>query len=383
MNEVPMCLFIACSTSDNTSREYIYTILKNRLLGSHVCIDTNILDVPTNLKFCTFDDLLKCADDLQKYDSYAYGCLKKIEKIAKEYDENIELKIIYQRQHINIDQYIRRFSWDDAKYPRNRSLVDTIDVIINNITKLSDEIQIKSNILNDLKEKKKLYISKHDSNNFIHKNLNEILTPQVVNESDFMETEYITTVIAYVSKDSINDWVSNYEKFSQYVVPRSTKQFNDLIDKDGNTLWKAFVFKKFVNNFIENAKSKNFIVKPFKYDETHYNNIMESRTKIETEVIRQETFLRRMCLAAFSDVFIAFIHINILRVFCESVLRFGVPPNFASFSIRINGESKEKKVRKKLYDIFSTTDSIGKNYLKRSDENDEEIYPYVSVSFKI
>ncbi|CAD2084533.1 V-type proton ATPase subunit C, putative [Plasmodium vinckei] len=383
MNEVPMCLFIACSTSDNTSREYIYTILKNRLLGSHVCIDTNILDVPTNLKFCTFDDLLKCADDLQKYDSYAYGCLKKIEKIAKEYDENIELKIIYQRQHINIDQYIRRFSWDDAKYPRNRSLVDTIDVIINNITKLSDEIQIKSNILNDLKEKKKLYISKHDSNNFIHKNLNEILTPQVVNESDFMETEYITTVIAYVSKDSINDWVSNYEKFSQYVVPRSTKQFNDLIDKDGNTLWKAFVFKKFVNNFIENAKSKNFIVKPFKYDESHYNNIMESRTKIETEVIRQETFLRRMCLAAFSDVFIAFIHINILRVFCESVLRFGVPPNFASFSIRINGESKEKKVRKKLYDIFSTTDSIGKNYLKRSDENDEEIYPYVSVSFKI
>ncbi|SCL96407.1 V-type proton ATPase subunit C, putative [Plasmodium chabaudi chabaudi] len=383
MNEVPMCLFIACSTSDNTSREYIYTILKNRLLGSHVCIDTNILDVPTNLKFCTFDDLLKCADDLQKYDSYAYGCLKKIEKIAKEYDENIELKIIYQRQHINIDQYIRRFSWDDAKYPRNRSLVDTVDVIINNITKLSDEIQIKSNILNDLKEKKKLYISKHDSNNFIHKNLNEILTPQVVNESDFMETEYITTVIAYVSKDSINDWVSNYEKFSQYVVPRSTKQFNDLIDKDGNTLWKAFVFKKFVNNFIENAKNKNFIVKPFKYDESHYNNIMESRTKIETEVIRQETFLRRMCLAAFSDVFIAFIHINILRVFCESVLRFGVPPNFASFSIRINGESKEKKVRKKLYDIFSTTDSIGKNYLKRSDENDEEIYPYVSVSFKI
>ncbi|CXH87663.1 V-type proton ATPase subunit C, putative [Plasmodium berghei] len=383
MNEMPMCLFIACSTSDNTSREYIYTILKNRLLGSNVCIDTNILDVPTNLKFCTFDDLLKCADDLQKYDSYAYGCLKKIEKIAKEYDENIELKIIYQRQHINIDQYIRRFSWDDAKYPRNRSLIDTIDVIINNITKLHDEIQIKSNILNDLKEKKKLYISKHDSNNFIHKNLNEILTPQIVSESDFMETEYITTVIAYVPKDSISEWINNYEKFSQYVVPRSAKQFNDLIDKDGNTLWKVFVFKKFVNNFIENAKNKNFIVKPFKYDESHYNNIMESRTKIETEVIRQETFLRRMCLAAFSDVFIAFIHINILRVFCESVLRFGVPPNFASFSIRINGESKEKKVRKKLYDIFSTTDSIGKNYIKRSDENDEEIYPYVSVSFKI
>ncbi|SOV73591.1 vacuolar ATP synthase subunit c, putative [Plasmodium sp. gorilla clade G3] len=383
MSEIPMCLFIACSTRDNTSREYIYTILKNRLLGSHICIDTNILDVPTNIKFCSFDDLLKCADDLQKYDSYAYGCLKKIEKIAKEYDENIELKIIYQRQHINIDQYIRRFTWDDAKYPRSRSLTDTIDIMINNITKLSDEIQIKSSMLNDLKEKKKKEVPKNDSNNFFLRNLNEILTPQTVNETDFIETEYLTTLIAYVPKNSVDDWINNYEKFSSYVVPRSTEQFKDLIDKDGNTLWKVFVFKKFAEDFKKEAKVKKFIVKSFKYDEKHYNDIMESRTKVEAEIIRQETFLRRMCLAAFSDIFIAFIHINILRVFCESVLRFGVPPNFASFSIRINGESKEKKVRKKLYDIFSSTDSIGKNYIKRSDENDEEIYPYVSVSFKI
>ncbi|KYO03706.1 putative vacuolar ATP synthase subunit c [Plasmodium gaboni] len=383
MSEIPMCLFIACSTRDNTSREYIYTILKNRLLGSHICIDTNILDVPTNIKFCSFDDLLKCADDLQKYDSYAYGCLKKIEKIAKEYDENIELKIIYQRQHINIDQYIRRFTWDDAKYPRSRSLTDTIDIMINNITKLSDEIQIKSSMLNDLKEKKKKEVPKNDSNNFFLRNLNEILTPQTVSESDFIETEYLTTLIAYVPKNSVDDWKNNYEKFSSYVVPRSTEQFKDLIDKDGNTLWKVFVFKKFAEDFKKEAKVKKFVVKSFKYDEKQYNDMMESRTKVEAEIIRQETFLRRMCLAAFSDIFIAFIHINILRVFCESVLRFGVPPNFASFSIRINGESKEKKVRKKLYDIFSSTDSIGKNYIKRSDENDDEIYPYVSVSFKI
>ncbi|SBS81658.1 V-type proton ATPase subunit C, putative [Plasmodium malariae] len=383
MSEVPMCLFIACSTRDNTSREYIYTILKNRLLGSHVCIDTNILDVPTNLKFCSFDDLLKCADDLQKYDTYTYGCLKKIEKIAKEYDENIELKIIYQRQHINIDQYIRRFSWDDAKYPRNRSLTDTIDIMINNITKLSDEIQIKSSMLNDLKEKKKKEVPTNSVNNFFLRNLNEILTPQTVSQSDFIETEYLTTLIAYIPKNLEDEWLNNYEKFSDYVVPRSTEQFKNLIDKDGNTLWKVYVFKKFAENFKEAAKGKKFIVKSFKYDEKHYNDIMESRTKVEAEIIRQESFLRRMCLAAFSDIFIAFIHINILRVFCESVLRFGVPPNFASFSIRINGESKEKKVRKKLYDIFSSTDSIGKNYIKRSDDNDEEIYPYVSVSFKI
>ncbi|CAA9986340.1 vacuolar ATP synthase subunit c, putative [Plasmodium knowlesi strain H] len=383
MSESPMCLFIACSTRDNTSREYIYTILKNRLLGSHVCIDTNILDVPTNLKFCSFDDLLKCADDLQKYDSYAYGCLKKIEKLAKEYDENIELKIIYQRQHINIDQYIRRFTWDDAKYPRNRSLTDTIDVMVNNITKLSDEIHIKSSMLNDLKEKKKKDIPKTDTNNFFLKNLNEILTPQTVSQADFMETEYLTTLIAYIPKNSVDEWLASYEKFSQYVVPRSTEQFKGLVDKDGNTLWKVYVFKKFAESFKEAAKLKKFVVKSFKYDEQKYNDVMESRTKVEAEIIRQETFLRRMCLAAFSDIFSAFIHINILRVFCESVLRFGVPPNFASFSIRINGESKEKKVRKKLYDIFSSTDSIGKNYIKRSDENDEEIYPYVSVSFKI
>lgn len=383
MSELPMCLFIACSTRDNTSREYIYTILKNRLLDSHICIDTNILDVPTNLKFCSFDDLLKCADELQKYEGYAYNCLKKIENIAKGYDENIELKIIYQRQQINVDQYIRRFSWDDAKYPRSRTLSDTIDSMVNNVTKLSDEIQIKNNMLNDLKDKKKGHGGKNDSDSFMIKDLNEILTPQVVDASDFLETEHLTTVIACIHKDNIQEWLNVYEKLSEYVVPRSASQFNNLIDKAGNTLWKVVVFRKFVNNFIDAAKEKKIVVRNFTYDEKVYNDMIDKKTKIEAEIIRQETFLRRMCLAAFSDIFIAFIHINILRVFCESVLRFGVPPNFASFSIRINGENKEKKVRKKLYDIFATNDTIGKNYIEKADNADEEIYPYVSVSFKI
>lgn len=44
---------------------------------------------------------------------------------------------------------------------------------------------------------------------------------------------------------------------------------------------------------------------------------------------------------------------------------------------------KKKKSEKNYTTFFSSSDSIGKNYIKRSDENDEEIYPYVSVSFKI
>lgn len=383
MSEIPMCLFIACSTRDNTSREYIYTILKNRLLDSHICIDTNILDVPTNLKFCSFDDLLKCADELQKYDGYTYSCLKKIEKIAREYDENIELKIIYQRQHINIDQYIRRFSWDDAKYPRSRSLTETIESMVNNVTKLSDEIQIKANMLSDLKDRKKDQCAVKETSNYMLTNLCEVLTPQTVKATDFIETEHLTTLVALIQERLVEDWLNSYEKFSDYVVPRSSSQFPNLVDKEGVTLWKVVVFKKFADQFIEAAQSKKFTVKKFIYDEKKYHDMIDSKTKIEAEIIRQETFLRRMCMAAFSDIFIAFIHINILRVFCESVLRFGVPPNFASFSIRINGESKEKKVRKKLFDIFATSDSIGRNFMEKADENDEKIYPYVSVSFKI
>jgi len=85
---------------------------------------------------------------------------------------------------------------------------------------------------------------------------------------------------------------------------------------------------------------------------------------------------------------VAWIHIKAMRVFVESVLRFGMPPRFASFVLAPKCGT-QPNMRKALADI------LGKNASKEESqspyshdkmaeaaaEDGEEYFPYVSFSF--
>ena len=50
---------------------------------------------------------------------------------------------------------------------------------------------------------------------------------------------------------------------------------------------------------------------------------------------KQESILSRICLAAFSECFIAWVHLKAIRIFVECVLRYGVPPDFNAFVLKV------------------------------------------------
>lgn len=54
----------------------------------------------------------------------------------------------------------------------------------------------------------------------------------------------------------------------------------------------------------------------------------------------------------FGELFVALIHLKIIRIFIDSVLRFGVPPKFCSciFKPKVN---KEPKIIRQLVDKFA------------------------------
>lgn len=49
------------------------------------------------LKFGSFDDLIRMADDLVKHDSTCEQVVRRLEKQVLEIDPSAELKVIYQR----------------------------------------------------------------------------------------------------------------------------------------------------------------------------------------------------------------------------------------------------------------------------------------------
>merc|ERR1719189_1020093 len=205
-------------------------------------------------------------------------------------------------------------------------------------------------------------------------------------EDDFIYTKYLTTVAVIVPRGTEKDFLKVYEGLTPTVVPRSAKCFKNLTDKDGNQLWRVVVCKEFekpeakqaqsveaqtgegdeqgkkhertnhVENFKRALRERRFVPRDFEYSEEGYKKLMVQREDLEKSVKQQHDFVKNLYAAAWSDAMVAWVHIKAMRVFVESVLRFGMPPCFASFIITPK-PSAVLKARKELANILGTGQS--------------------------
>lgn len=80
----------------------------------------------------------------------------------------------------------------------------------------------------------------------------------------------------------------------------------------------------------------SFIVRDFKYDEDalqKQKHELDETVAVEKE---QQMELFRLARTNFGEVFASWIHLKALRVFVESVLRYGLPPDFTAVTISVS-----------------------------------------------
>ncbi|PFH33683.1 putative vacuolar ATP synthase subunit C [Besnoitia besnoiti] len=381
---------VACNTDDSHSAEQIFSSLKRAVLGSRggaLCSEACLLDIP-HLKFGTFDDLIRSVDLLQKQDSYVESVIRRIERQALEIDPECELKIVWQRHSLTVDQYIRRFQWDDAKYPRSRAIPENLDILVQAVTKTDDEVRAKVAVWHEVRQQMVSTSSagkKTGPGNYMQRDLIDVFAPDAIRSDDFLTTEHLATAVVVVPRSQERDWQQTYESLDEFVVPRSGRKFDLPDDADGNSLWRVILFKSHLPQFRQAAQSKKFVVRDFHYSEQAYRETVLARSRVEAEKTKQETFLSRVCFAAFSDIFIAWMHLKAMRTFCEAVLRFGVPPQYAAFVLHPASETKEKKLRAELEKLFSPKGGFGNRYFadgKDDGDDDEDFFPYVWLSLQ-
>ncbi|MBN3304365.1 VTC1A ATPase, partial [Amia calva] len=178
----------------------------------------------------------------------------------------------------------------------------------------------------------------------------------IVKKDDFvLDSEYLTTLLVVVPRTQDTTWEKTYESLSELVVPRSTKKITE--DSDGG-LFTVTLFKKVVADFRVKARENKFIVREFSYDEAELEAEKEEITRFTTEQKQQYGPLLRWLKVNFSEVFVAWIHMKGLRVFVESVLRYGLPVNFQAVLLQPN-EKKIKQLREVLASHFSYLDGRG------------------------
>ncbi len=382
---------VACGTS-GTNKDMFLDGLKARLTRNQKLVEEiHLFDVPESMKFGSFDSLIKLVDELTKYDSQIESVVRRVERQWQELDRSSELCIHLQRSQVPVKDYIDLFKWDDMKFPRGRSIQDNIQSLLNVAQKVDEEIKNNIQAFTDAKQQANLF-SKKDQVSHMQRDLVDLLTPNCVEDSDFVYSEHLTTLIVVIPRGCECDFITNYESFDKFVVPESGKRIAP-DDKEGNSIWRVVMFKSACDAFKASARQNRFLVRDFSYDKGKYQEIMNSRTASETELRRQEGVLSRVCQIAFSDVFVAWTHLKAIRIFVEAVLRYGVPPAFGAYILKPGRfASRQSKLKSELLAVFcdNTEGLSGQSAIQAdvregqqlgNEEEGNEYYPYILVPF--
>jgi len=362
-------------SAPKTPEDTFVTLNNRTTTDEQLCQKNYKFQVPAELKVGTLDTLMLLSDELHKVDVTVENVTKKIAqqladlyevgKDKKEKEEKTETLQLNVNSN-SAETYLTFFRWEEAKFPSSQPLKTLVESITAQVGKIDEELKAKSTEYNNLHhslmaEERKIL------GNLLVRDLSDVITKKhTIDESEFMDVLFIC-----VPKFLAKNWIASYEKLAKYVVPRSS----EVVSEDSEyTLYRVIVFKNSVDEFKHNARDQKFVVRDFKFDPNH--NSREDRKKMEADKVNLMKKLIVWCKTNFSEVFTAWIHLKAIRVFVESVLRYGLPTNFQAMLLFPN-KNKTKALRKVLNDLYGHLSAKAVFGGKADAEEDDAFYPYV------
>jgi len=329
-----------------------------------------------SLRVGTLDSLMSLSDDLVKLDLLAEGTTMKI------YRQYLDLKGEEPTiSGVTIAMYaMKQFEWDEAKFAMKTPLRELSESISGRIGGLDEELKLKVTEVNNLKGALQGAERKNQGNLMVRS-----LTG-LIKAEDIMETEFMTTVFVVVPRHGYKEWNESYMTLAQYVVPMSAKVLSEDVEYG---LFRVIVFKKTADDFKAAAREKRYTVREFVFEPTKAAEDEGKKEADTAEFNRLTGLLTKWCAINFAESYSMMLHLKAIRVFVESVLRYGLKshfskgmiPNFKAFIIQPK-RGKGDALRKLLASIYG-----GSSALLEGDDAESavpgaggEFFPYVSVS---
>uniref|UniRef100_A0A8C4Z207 V-type proton ATPase subunit C n=1 Tax=Gadus morhua TaxID=8049 RepID=A0A8C4Z207_GADMO len=241
---------------------------------------------------------------------------------------------------VDLVKYVTKFQWDRAKYPTSLPLRVLADNINKQVSQVDAEFKSRASTYNSIKSSLHCLQRKAEGN--LHtRGLNDIVTRE-----DVMESEYLTTLLVVVSRGDYKQWDSTYESFSLFVVPRSSRM---LYEDTQCGVFSVILFRRAVSDFRERAKQSKFTVRQcnMEVEEKHLQEIQ----RLNVDNKEQHVVFVRWLKVNFREVFVAWIHLKALRVFVESVLRYGLPVSYQALLLQPD-RKRVKRLRQELSTLF-------------------------------
>ncbi|EFJ05989.1 hypothetical protein SELMODRAFT_111716 [Selaginella moellendorffii] len=348
---------------------------------SRVAFDTPTykFNIP-ELRIGTLDALMVLSDDLVKINGVVEGVTHKIRRQIEDLDHHAGVEAsALTVDGVPVDTYITKFTWDEAKYPLMNPLRETADMIQDNVSKHEDDLKIRVAEYTNVKTQLSA-INRRQTGSMAARDISNLVKP-----SDVISTEHLVTLVVVVSKFSQNEWLKSYESLTDFVVPRSSAKLHE---DNEYALYTVILFRKVADNFKSAARERGFQVRDIEFDPEGQQQRRQEQDKLSRELDSLRSSLQQWCCASYGEVFSAWMHICAIRIFAESILRYGLPPKFLA-AVMAPSQRNEKKVRSMLEGLCNAPNSG----FWKSDEDgggvagivggEVEAHPYVSFTLNL
>eukprot|EP00889_Picochlorum_renovo_P002196 jgi/Picre1/29226/NNA_004618.t1 len=316
--------------------------------------------IPEGFKIGTLDSLLGLSDDLVKVNTAIEATVNKIRRQLYEVQEELPED---QRRDITIEGtkpevYLQTFAWDEAKYPSRRPPKDTVAAIMETVQALDEDLKVKSTDYSQSKTALQAVLRRSTGSLAVRD------VSQIVPEDILVSTENLKTGWRLFQRHL---WTSGCLAFA-FVLFRRVAD-----DVKAAARAKGFQVKDVAGtDLTEGAGEEGEEVVGISATRSETAARVETLTK---EVEKKRDALNRWCLVSYAEAFTSWIHVTAIRLFVESILRYGLPPQYLPVLIKPNPKY-QSDLRKVLSTHFST---VGSEHFT----GDGDLFPFVSFNLAI
>jgi len=316
-----------------------------RSIKERLPFNPSAFEIPT-LKVGTLDNLMECSDDLVKMDTQieniTFKMLNLLDELTQSQTPDANAFVSKQGQQSQVtektDSYIANFKWNEAQFPMNKPLKQLLQNIQEQVLKGEENIRTRLSDYNDIKTRLQNY-SKKQGGTLAVRPITQIVKEyyEKERETEPLQSEYMTTLFVAVPSSDEKKWLRDYSTLggNEFVVPDSSR----LILKESDyCLFNVILFKKTAEAFKHSCRENKFVVREYNAkDEVTADEAEEMKAQTESKKNQLVRWLKN----TFSESFSAYVHMKAIRVFVESILRYGLPPNFVSVLLQVDQKKRE------------------------------------------
>ncbi|KAL2259700.1 hypothetical protein VTK26DRAFT_6524 [Humicola hyalothermophila] len=281
-----------------------------------------------SFKIGTLDALVQHADDLAKLSAACEAAIVKVADSLKGILDGDEDKAA-QQMMVNdkpTEHYLRSFQWNKVRYRADRPLGELIETLQKELQNTDNDVKAKFGQYNGVKTTLAA-LQRKQTGNLSTKSLAPIVDPTLL----VQDSEYLETHLIVVPTNSRKDFIRSYETLAPMVVPRSSVQ---VAQDDEFTLFAVTTFKKTSAEFLQKCREQKWTPRQYKYVEGGREEEQRELDRVTMEERKVWGEALRLGRTGWSETVMIWAHVVSLRVFVETVLRYGLPLEFVCALIK-------------------------------------------------